>query len=51
MTTFYYLLNKIRPRIDKRNTVMRNAVSAEERLFATLRFLATGKSCEDLLIN
>ena len=37
-SSFYYLCNKIRPRIEKRNTVMRDAVSAEERLSATLRF-------------
>ena len=29
---FYYLLNGIRPRIEKRNTVVRDAVSAEETL-------------------
>ena len=47
-SSFYYLSNKIRPRIEKRNAVMRDAVSAEERLSATLRFLATGKNYEDL---
>mgnify|MGYP004589627849 CR=1 FL=1 len=30
-SAFYYLLNKIRPRIEKRNKVMRDAVSAEEK--------------------
>ena len=50
-SSFYYLLNKIHPRIEKRNTIMRDAVSAEERLSATLRFLATGKSYEDLKLT
>lgn len=45
---FLYLLNLIRPTIQKQNTVMREAVSAEERLIATLRYLATGRSYEDL---
>ena len=50
-SAFYYLLNKIRPRIEKRNTVMVDAVSAEQRLSTTLKFLATGKSYEDLKFN
>jgi len=46
--TFYKLLNLVRPYIEKKNTVMRESISAEERLVATLRFLATGRSYEDL---
>lgn len=46
--TFYELLNLVRPYIEKQNTVMRESISAEERLVATLRFLATGRSYEDL---
>jgi hypothetical protein len=33
---------------EKQNTKMRRAISAEERVTATLRFLATGRSFEDL---
>ena len=45
---FHQLLNLVRPHIEKQNTVMRESISAEERLVATLRFLATGQSYEDL---
>jgi len=45
---FHQLLNLVRPHIEKQNTVMRESISAEERLVATLRFLATGRSYEDL---
>ena len=36
------------PLIEKKNTVMRNAIPPNERLTATLRFLAAGRSYEDL---
>jgi len=45
---FQFLLELIGPNIRKQDTVMRAAISAEERLIATLRFLATGRSYEDL---
>jgi hypothetical protein len=45
---FRTILELIRPKITKQNTVMRNAISAEERLTFTLRYLATGNSYEDL---
>lgn len=45
---FRYLLTLITPEISKQNTQMREAISPEERLVATLRFLATGRSLEDL---
>ncbi|KAJ8932248.1 hypothetical protein NQ314_014811 [Rhamnusium bicolor] len=45
---FYFILNLIRPYIEKKNTVLREAVSAEERLVVTLRYLATGQTYEDL---
>ncbi|CAL1672647.1 unnamed protein product [Lasius platythorax] len=45
---FWYLLNLVRPEIKKQDTKMRKAISAEERLIAILRFLATGRSLEDL---
>jgi hypothetical protein len=41
-----YLIAKVKPLIAKQNTVMRNAVTP--RIAATLRFLATGRSFEDL---
>jgi len=44
---FQFLLELIGPKIRKQDTVMRAAISAEERLIATLRFLATGRSYED----
>ncbi|KAL2092781.1 hypothetical protein ACEWY4_012579 [Coilia grayii] len=41
---FELLLLKVAPIITRRNTKMRQAVSAQERLAVTLRFLATGES-------
>ncbi|XP_040214550.1 uncharacterized protein LOC120944863 [Rana temporaria] len=38
------LLERLRPRLTRMDTVMRNSVSPEERLLVTLRFLATGQS-------
>ncbi|KAB0800103.1 hypothetical protein PPYR_07983 [Photinus pyralis] len=46
--TFKILLNLISPIISKQNTKLRESISAEERLMATLRYLATGRSFEDL---
>lgn len=40
--TFIFYLDLLRPRITKQDTVMRQAIPAEERL------IATGKSYEDL---
>ena len=37
------LVNMLGPVIGKKDTAMRNAVSVEERVIVTLRFLATGK--------
>ncbi|CAK1591625.1 unnamed protein product [Parnassius mnemosyne] len=42
------LLSLVSPLIRRKDTVMRNAISPHERLTATLRFLATGRSYEDL---
>lgn len=42
------LLMRIIPLIQKKDTVMRQAVAPRERLVATLRFLATGNSYKDL---
>ncbi|KAF2884015.1 hypothetical protein ILUMI_22133 [Ignelater luminosus] len=41
--SFSGLLNLVGPLITKRNTVMRKAITAEKRLVATLRYLATGR--------
>ncbi|XP_018431177.1 PREDICTED: putative nuclease HARBI1 [Nanorana parkeri] len=45
---FNHLLRKVTPLIQKQDTCMRKSISAEQRLVATLRFLATGRSLEDL---
>jgi len=45
---FDYLLKIVGPAIKKQDTVMRESITSEERLVATLRFLATGRSYEDL---
>ncbi|CAH1379989.1 unnamed protein product, partial [Tenebrio molitor] len=45
---FMILLEKVRPLIEKEDTVLRAAITAEERLAVTIRFLATGRSYEDL---
>ncbi|XP_022903541.2 uncharacterized protein [Onthophagus taurus] len=47
-TTFDKLLEVVGPKIVKQDTVMRQSTSPEERLTATLRFLATGRSLQDL---
>lgn len=45
---FNLLLELVRPKITKQDTKLRDAISAEERLTVTLRYLATGNSYEDL---
>lgn len=42
------LLSLVTPLIEKQDTCMRKAISPHERLTATLRFLATGRSYEDM---
>lgn len=42
------LLNLVTPHIQKEDTVMRQSISAHERLSSTLRWLATGRSLQDL---
>jgi hypothetical protein len=37
------LVNMLGPMIGKQDTPMRNAISVEERVIVTLRFLVTGK--------
>ncbi|XP_076284648.1 LOW QUALITY PROTEIN: uncharacterized protein LOC143211103 [Lasioglossum baleicum] len=47
-TLFNMLVNKVAPYISRKNTVMRESITAHERVALTLRFLATGRSFEDL---
>lgn len=46
--TYLDLLSRVSPLIKKEDTVMRTAITPHERLTATLRYLATGRSLEDL---
>ncbi|KAM4026827.1 uncharacterized protein ACNLHF_022691 [Anomaloglossus baeobatrachus] len=46
--SFKLILESVKPYIQRQNTRMRAAVPAEERLAVTLRFLATGRSLQDL---
>ena len=46
--TFQALVENISPKITKRTTMMRKAISASERVALTLRFLATGESFSSL---
>jgi hypothetical protein len=43
-TDFEYLINLVRPRIRRSNTAFREAISVQDRLAVTLRYLATGDS-------
>lgn len=47
-STYLMLLKLVSPLISRENTVMRESISAHERLTATLRFLATGRSYEEI---
>ena len=46
--TYFKLLSIVTPFIKKEDTCMRMAISPHERLTATLRFLSTGRTYEDL---
>lgn len=46
--TYLHLLSLVTPLIAKQTTKFRPAVCAHERLTATLRFLSTGRSYQDL---
>ena len=46
--TYERLLVMVGPLIEKKDTIMRKSITPHERLAATLRFLATGRSFEDL---
>jgi hypothetical protein len=43
-----YLIAKVKPLIAKQDAVMRNAITREARIAATLGFIATGRLFEDL---
>jgi hypothetical protein len=45
---YLYVLSLIKPLIKKQGMIMREAATPHERLPATLRYLATGRSNEDL---
>lgn len=45
---FKFILCLSGSKVAKQNTMMRMEIPAEERLIATHRFLATGRSYEDL---
>ncbi|KAF2890092.1 hypothetical protein ILUMI_16081, partial [Ignelater luminosus] len=46
--SFSGLLNLVSPLITKQDTAMREAITAQKRLVATLRYLATGRDYVDL---
>lgn len=46
--SFDYLLELVQPKIEKKDTNMREAIPASQRLFITLRYLASGMDLEDL---
>ena len=48
---FDELYEKVRPVIEKKNTNMRDAISAHDRLCVALRFLASGSSYGDLMYS
>ncbi|GLH04385.1 uncharacterized protein GBIM_10108 [Gryllus bimaculatus] len=45
---FDELVALVTPQIEKKNTVIRDAIPASQRLSITLRYLATGKTFEDM---
>ena len=45
---FNRLLELLSPYITRQDTVMRESITAEQRLIATLRYLATGRNLQDL---
>lgn len=47
-TAYDKLLELIRPKIEKQDTMMRKAIPASQRLSITLRYLASGMDLEDL---
>ncbi|XP_068094390.1 uncharacterized protein [Hyperolius riggenbachi] len=47
-SVFQHLLSLVGPHISKQESWLRKPISAEQRLVATLRYLATGRSLQDL---
>ncbi|KAL2092943.1 hypothetical protein ACEWY4_010255 [Coilia grayii] len=45
---FNFLLEKVKPHIQRKDTTLRKAITARQRLSVTLRFLATGESFRSL---
>lgn len=45
------MINNNKPLIMKKNTKLKEAISPHERLTVTLRYLATGRSYEDLKLT
>ncbi|KAK0150875.1 Mucolipin-1 [Merluccius polli] len=45
---FNFLLDKVQPLIQRKDTTLRKAITARQRLLVTLRFLATGESFRSL---
>lgn len=46
--SFDELLKMVKPKIEKQNTKLRDAIPASQRLSITLRYLGTGNTFEDL---
>ncbi|XP_046688985.1 uncharacterized protein LOC124374885 [Homalodisca vitripennis] len=46
--TYFDLLRIVTPLITKQDTKMREAITPHEKLTATLRYLSTGRTMEDL---
>lgn len=49
--TFRYLLDKVGPRIERRDDEMGKTISVEQRLATTTIYLATGRSLEDIKLS
>lgn len=47
-TDFDIFINLVAPKIKKQNTHLRTAISVQDRLAVTIRFLATGDSYSSL---
>lgn len=50
-STFDLLLSKVAPKLEKRDTNFRLSIPAEEKLMATLRYLASGCSITEMHYN
>jgi hypothetical protein len=49
--TYLELLQKIIPRIEKLDAVMRRTITPHEKLSVTVQFLATGRNCGRLTFS